>query len=57
VNELEHPLQAEPVSQQPEKKPYMVFYVGDMSCKTDIDGLEFDFNYGARVKVPKATGE
>jgi len=32
--------------------PYMAFYQGPLTCKTDIPGLEFDFNYGARIKVP-----
>jgi len=27
--------------------------VDQISGKTDIDGLEFDFNYGARIKVPE----
>ena len=36
-----------------EKKPYITFYVGPLTCKTDIAGLEFDFNYGARVNVPE----
>ncbi|MDT8903525.1 autotransporter strand-loop-strand O-heptosyltransferase [Anaeroselena agilis] len=31
---------------------YMAFYNGPLTCKTDIPGLEFDFNHGARVKVP-----
>lgn len=34
------------------KKPYVVFDPGPLTCKTDIEGLEFDFNYGARIKVP-----
>jgi len=36
----------------PAKKPYMVFDPGPLTCKTDTPGLEFDFNYGARIKVP-----
>ncbi|MGL5513053.1 MAG: hypothetical protein ACRDBM_07510 [Sporomusa sp.] len=38
------------------EKPYNVFNAGPLICKTDVAGLEFDFNYGARVKVPEATG-
>ena len=37
---------------QTEKKPYMLFNAGELTGKTDIEGLEYDFNYGARVKVP-----
>ena len=36
-----------------EKRPYISFYAGPLTCKTDIAGLEFDFNYGARVNVPE----
>lgn len=36
----------------PEKPPYMNFNAGELTCKTDIEGLAFDFNYGARIKVP-----
>ncbi len=36
----------------PVPKTYITFDAGSLTCKTDIDGLEFDFNYGARVKVP-----
>jgi len=35
------------------KKPYFVIDPGPLTCKTDITGLEFDFNYGLRVKVPE----
>lgn len=45
-------IQRDPVVLPPEKKPYMVFYAGEPTCKTDIAGLAFDFNYGARVRVP-----
>ena len=34
-------------------RPYTVFDGGPLICKTDVDGLEFDFNYGARIKVPE----
>ena len=34
------------------KRSYAVFDPGPLTCKTDIAGLEFDFNYGARIKVP-----
>lgn len=52
-----HQLQASnqlPVSTPalPEKPPYMNFTAGELTCKTDIEGLAFDFNYGARIKVP-----
>jgi autotransporter strand-loop-strand O-heptosyltransferase len=30
----------------------MKFYDGPLTCKTDVKGLEFDFNHGARVRVP-----
>lgn len=33
-------------------RSYAVFDPGPLTCKTDIAGLEFDFNYGARIKVP-----
>ncbi len=36
-----------------EKKPYMLFNAGEIKGKTPIKGLFFDFNYGARVTVPK----
>lgn len=42
----------EETSSQPAKKPYAVFDAGPLTCKTDVSGLEFDFNYGARVQVP-----
>lgn len=48
-----NPSQIQPAAAQPEQKPYMTFYAGPMTCKTDIPGLEFDFNYGARIKVPE----
>lgn len=35
------------------KKPYTVFQAGELTCLTDIEGLKFDFNYGARVQVPE----
>lgn len=38
--------------EQPVVKQYVSFDAGALTCKTDIPGLEFDFNYGARVKVP-----
>ncbi len=37
----------------PERKQYAFFDAGPLTCKTDIPGLEFDFNYGARIKVPE----
>ena len=42
-----------PAGAQPGKKPYFVIDPGPLTCKTDIAGLEFDFNYGLRVKVPE----
>lgn len=41
-----------PDQPEPTQKSYMVFTPGELTCKTDIEGLAFDFNYGARVKVP-----
>lgn len=41
-----------PAQSAPTNKSYMVFNPGELTCKTDIEGLAFDFNYGARVKVP-----
>lgn len=31
------------------------FYTGPTTCKTGIAGLEFDFNYGVRIKVPEGS--
>ena len=42
----------QPATALPAKKPYMVFDSGPLTCKTDIIGLEIDFNYGVRDKVP-----
>jgi len=47
-----HDSQLESVGNMSTKKPYVSFDAGPLTCKTDIDGLEFDFNYGARIKVP-----
>ena len=38
---------------QPAAKPYMRFNPPPIEGRTEIAGLTFDFNYGARVKVPK----
>lgn len=46
-------VQGGPAGAQPAKKPYFVIDPGPLTCKTDIAGLEFDFNYGLRVKVPE----
>lgn len=46
-----HDPQLESVDKIP-ARPYVAFESGPLTCKTDIDGLEFDFNYGARIKVP-----
>jgi len=45
--------QGGPAGAQSGKKPYFVIDPGPITCKTDIAGLEFDFNYGVRVKVPE----
>ncbi|MDR3565380.1 MAG: autotransporter strand-loop-strand O-heptosyltransferase [Negativicutes bacterium] len=42
-----------PAGDQAGKKPYFVIDPGPLTCKTDIEGLAFDFNYGVRVKVPE----
>lgn len=34
-----------------ERPPYMEINPGPLSQKTEIPGLEYDFNYGARIKV------
>ena len=36
-----------------QQKPYMLFNAGDVVQKSGIAGIKFDFNYGARVTVPK----
>ncbi|MDT8903526.1 autotransporter strand-loop-strand O-heptosyltransferase [Anaeroselena agilis] len=46
------PTAAESQGGQHDKRPYFVIDPGPLTCKTGIDGLEFDFNYGLRVKVP-----
>ncbi len=38
---------------QPKKKAYISFDAGPITGKTGINGLEFDFNYGARIRVPE----
>lgn len=45
--------QTEQQTTPPAKKTYTVFDGGPLTCKTDVGGLEFDFNYGARIKVPE----
>lgn len=47
-----HEQQLEPAVNLPAKRPYVSFDSGPLTCQTDVDGLAFDFNYGARVKVP-----
>lgn len=42
--------QAESVAPQ---KPYMLFNAGEVVQESGIHGIKFDFNYGARVTVPK----
>lgn len=49
MDESEFALQS---AQAPAKKPYMIFNSGELTGKTGIEGLEYDFNYGARIKVP-----
>lgn len=39
--------------QGPQKKSYFVIDPGPMTCQTNIPGLAFDFNYGARIGVPE----
>lgn len=36
-----------------QQKAYFVIDPGPLTCRTDIAGLCFDFNYGARVTVPE----
>jgi len=52
-SQTETQVQGGPAGAQPGKKPYFVIDPGPLTCKTDIEGLEFDFNYGVRVKVPE----
>jgi len=40
-------------AEEPKKKQPVVFSVGPITGKTGVEGLEFDFNYGARIKVPE----
>lgn len=35
------------------EKPYMNFNTGDLTQDSGIEGIRFDFNYGARVVVPQ----
>ena len=35
------------------QKPYMLFEAGPVVQESDIAGIKFDFNYGARVTVPQ----
>jgi autotransporter strand-loop-strand O-heptosyltransferase len=48
-----NPTSTEPFDTQPNKTAYAVFDAGPITGKTGIQGLEFDFNYGARIKVPE----
>lgn len=41
------------ISQESAKKTYSTIDPGDLTCHTNITGLSFDFNYGARVSVPE----
>ena len=34
-------------------KPYMLFDAGEVRQESGIEGIKFDFNYGARVTVPQ----
>ena len=47
------PTVAPQAAAQPVKKPYMTFSPPPIAGRTGIAGLAFDFNYGARVQVPK----
>jgi autotransporter strand-loop-strand O-heptosyltransferase len=38
---------------KPVQKPYMTFNPPPIALPTGIEGLTYDFNYGARVQVPK----
>lgn len=35
------------------EKSYMVFNSGDVVNDTELHGIKYDFNYGARVTVPQ----
>lgn len=52
VNPQQNPLKNE-TQIKVQSTPYFFIDPGPLTCKTDIEGLEFDFNYGARVKVPE----
>lgn len=53
MNEISETIVTTPTETASKQKPYMTFDCGPLSCKTDIPGLEFDFNYGIRVNVPE----
>ena len=40
-------------SAAPAAKPYMLFDAGEVRQESGIEGIKFDFNYGARVTVPQ----
>ncbi|HBS60094.1 MAG TPA: autotransporter strand-loop-strand O-heptosyltransferase [Firmicutes bacterium] len=52
MHETQNQAQPEAASAAVMKKQYFVCDPGPLTCQTDIEGLYFDFNYGARVKVP-----
>lgn len=41
------------MSETEANKSYFSVNPGELTCKTDVEGLAFDFNYGARVQVPE----
>lgn len=52
-NQTQTEIQGGTAGAQLSKMPYFVIDPSSPTCKTDIAGLEFDFNYGIRVKVPE----
>lgn len=44
---------AEQQQTQPQQKPYMAFNPGPISQHSSVPGIDFDFNLGVRVTVPK----
>ena len=48
------PVQGQPVQgQRPTVRPYMTFNPPRISMKSEVEGIVYDFNKGARVAVPK----
>ncbi|MDT8903185.1 autotransporter strand-loop-strand O-heptosyltransferase [Anaeroselena agilis] len=46
-------VQGGPAGVRSGQKAYLNISPGPLTCKTDVAGLAFDFNYGLRVKVPE----